>query len=93
MVVTRLKLPFGKLPAQFDDAGVEQWSDYCAVTDVSSDKPDEVVIVDLVLTGLTKTKAIKVVGVSVATDKDMTDRNIDPSAKRGLPKDLKAVRR
>ncbi len=54
MTVTRLKLPFGKMPPKFDDSGDEQWQDYCAVTDVSSDKPNEVVLIDLALTGLTK---------------------------------------
>lgn len=85
MAVTRLMLPFGELPDQFTDAGVEQWSDYCAVTDVNSDKPDEVVIVDLVLTGLSKANATKVTGVSEATEKDMTDNGVDPNSKRGLP--------
>jgi len=91
MAVTRFKLPFGKLPPQLNDAGVQQWSDYCAVTDVSSNKPAEVVIVDLVLTGLSKSKAVKVAGVSEATNKDMTDNGIDPNAKRGLPDFKKAV--
>ena len=85
MAVTRLKLPFGKLPPHTDDKGVEQWSDYCAVTDVNSDKPAEVVIVDLILTGLSKANAVKVSGVSEATDKDMTDNGVDPDDDRGLP--------
>ncbi len=84
-MITRFKLPFGKLPAQFDDASVEQWSDYCAVTDVNSDKPDEVVLVDLELTGLSKSNATKVAGVSEATDQDMLDRDVDPDDNRGLP--------
>ncbi len=90
MAVTRLILPFGELLDQFTDAGVEQWSDYCAVTDVNSDKPNDVVIVDLVLTGLTKTNAVKIAGVSEATNDDMSDANIDPDDKRGLP-DFKAA--
>ena len=61
MAVTRFKLPFGKMPPKFNDAGVEQWRDYCAVTDVNSDKPDEVVLIDLALTGLSKTNAVKAI--------------------------------
>ncbi len=86
MAVTRLKLPFGKMPPKFDDSGVEQWRDYCAVTDASSNKPDEIVIIDLVLTGLTKTNAVKVTGVSVATEKDLGDFRIDPKLRTGLPR-------
>lgn len=85
MVVTRFKLSFGKLPSQFDDTGMEQWSDYCAVTDVSSDKPDEIAIVDLALTGLTKANAIKIEEVTEATNQDMKDADVNPNDKRGLP--------
>ena len=65
-MITRLKLPFGKMPTQFDEDGAQQWSDYCAVTDVNSDKPNEIVLVDLVLTGLSKANAVKVADVSEA---------------------------
>lgn len=85
MAVIRFKLPFGKMPTKYDDNGDEQWRDYCAVTEVNSDKPDDIVLIDLVLTGLTKANAVKVADVSEATDKDMTDAGIDPTDKRGLP--------
>ena len=86
MAVTRLKLPFGKMPTKFDDNGDEQWRDYCAVTGVNSDKPDEIVLIDLVLTGLSTNNAVKVSGVSVATEKDLEDYRIDPNLKTGLPR-------
>ena len=89
MTVTRLKLPFGKMPPKFDDSGNEQWRDYCAVTDVSSDKPGEVVLIDLVLTGLSTNNATKVSGVSEATSKDFEDYGIDINSKRGLYKPVK----
>lgn len=85
MTVIRLKLPFGKMPPKFNDKGVEQWQDYCAVTEVNSDKPDDVVLIDLNLTGLTKTNATKVAGVSEATKFDMEDMEVDVYSKRGLP--------
>ncbi len=85
MIVTRLKLPFGRMPSKFDDSGDEQWQDYCAVTDVNSDKPDEVVIIDLALTGLTKTNAVKVASVSEAKESDMIELGVEPNSKRGLP--------
>jgi hypothetical protein len=85
MAVIRFKLPFGKMPSQFNDVEVEQWQDYCAVTDVNSDKPDEIVLVDLNLTGLTKTNATKVAGVSEATKFDMEDMEVGVYSKRGLP--------
>lgn len=85
MTVTRLKLPFGKMPSKFDDNGLEQWQDYCAVTDVNSDKPDEIVLIDLVLTGLTKSNAVKVAGVSEAKEADLTDFGIKADTKVGLP--------
>ena len=84
MDVTRFKLPFGKLPPQHDENGNQQWSDYCAVTDVNSDQPVQIVIVDLVLTGLSEANATKVADVSVATEKNQTDMKVDPNAKRGL---------
>ena len=87
MAVTRLKLPFGKMPTKFDDNGDEQWRDYCAVTGVNSDKPDEIVLIDLVLTGLSVNDAIKTPDVKVATSKDFADYGIDINAKRGLPKE------
>lgn len=87
MTVTRLKLPFGKMPPKFDDNGIEQWRDYCAVTDVNSDKPDDIVLVDLALTGLTKSNAVKIADVSEATLTDMRDFGV--GANRGLP-DYKA---
>ena len=85
MAVTRFKLPFGKMPPKFDANGAEQWRDYCAVTDVNSDRPDEIVIIDLALTGLAKTKAVKVAGVSEAKESDMIELGVEPSSKRGLP--------
>ena len=85
MIVTRLKLPFGEMPDKFDADGKEQWRDYCAVTNVSSDKPDEIVIIDLVLTALSKADIIKVADISEATDKDMTDAGIEVGIKIGLP--------
>jgi len=85
MAVIRFKLPFGKLPPQFNEKGIEQWQDYCAVTDVNSEKPDEIVLIDLNLTGLTKTNATKVAGVSEGTKFDMEDAGVDVYSKRGLP--------
>lgn len=85
MAVIRFKLPFGKMPLQYNDKGIEQWQDYCAVTEVNSDKPDEIVLIDLNLTGLTKTNAVKVTGVSEATKFDMEDMDVDVYSKRGLP--------
>lgn len=82
-MITRLKLPFGKMPPQFDDKGVQQWSDYCAVTDVNSDKPDEIVLVDLALTGLSKADAVKAADVSEAKAEDMEAFEIEE--KCGLP--------
>ncbi len=85
MTVTRLLLPFGKMPPKVNDAGVVQWQDYCAVTDVNSDKPDEIVLIDLSLTGLSKGNAVKVAGVSEAKESDMIELGVEPNSKRGLP--------
>jgi len=85
MAVIRFKLPFGKMPSQYNDKGVEQWQDYCAVIDVNSDKPDEIVLIDLNLTGITKINVTKVAGVSEATKFDMEDMKVDIYSKRGLP--------
>lgn len=89
MTVTRFKLPFGKMLPKFDDNGNEQWQDYCAVTDVNSDKPNEIVLIDLVLTGLSKNNAVKVSGISEATSKDFADCGIDINSQRGLYKPVK----
>lgn len=80
MEVTRLKLPYKKFPPQFDEDNIEQWSDYCAVTDVNSNEPDEIVMIDLVLTGLNKSNITKQADVREATQDDIKD--ID---KGGLP--------
>ncbi len=52
---------------------------------MSSNKPGEIVIIDLVLTGLTKTNAVKVTGVSEAKETDMIELGVEPNSKRGLP--------
>ena len=85
MAVTRLKLPFGKRPLKFNDKGVEQWHDYCAVTGVNSDRPDDIVLIDLVLTGLSKFNATKAVDVSEAKEADLTAFGITATTKVGLP--------
>lgn len=85
MPVTRFKLPFGKMPSKFNGEGIEQWRDYCAVTDVNSDKPDEVVLIDLVLTGITPASLESDKDISVATAEDLTEHGIEIGAKVGLP--------
>lgn len=85
MAVTRFKLPFGKMPTKFDDNGVEQWRDYCAVSEVNSDKPDDIVLIDLVLTGLTVLSIVKAVDISEATITDMKDFGVEIDSNRGLP--------
>ncbi len=84
MPITRLKLPFGKLPPQYNGNGGQQWRDYCAVTDVNSDKSAEVVLVDLVLTGLSEEDATKAADVNVPTEAEQRALGVDPDAKRGL---------
>ena len=85
MAVTRFKLPFGKMPPKFNDKGVEQWRDYCAVSEVNSDKPNDIVLIDLALTGLSKFNATKAVDVSEAKEADLTAFGITAATKVGLP--------
>lgn len=85
MAVTRFKLPFGKMPPKFNDKGVKQWRDYCAVSEVNSDKPDDIVLIDLVLTGLSKFNATKAADVSEAKEADLTAFGITAATKVGLP--------
>lgn len=85
MTAFRFKLPFGKLPLKISEGGEEQWLDYCAVTDVSSASPDEVVLVDMDVSGVQKVAIVRDSDISIANPSVQATFEISPTDKVGLP--------